>query len=229
MENQKNTTLWIIMLVLIASGVGYYIFNDLKSVKVNTEVTENTETIEDVEEVGENEIVDDTAIAEIEIDDGLVSGVPLPDLNREIVFPEGLSQSVKDRVTKSITDAANALLAGNDSYSSSINLGLNRKIIGDYEGARQAWEYTNSAYPENSISYVNLGDLYGYYLKDTENAEKNFLKAIENNPGNVSVYFKTAEFYRDAMKDIEKARQIVQRGIDANPSSEELKSLLNTF
>ena len=55
-------------------------------------------------------------------------------------------------------------------------LGVYRKMIGDYESAKEVWEYASAIRPQNSVSFNNLGELYAYYLKDNAKAEKIILK-----------------------------------------------------
>jgi tetratricopeptide (TPR) repeat protein len=80
------------------------------------------------------------------------------------------------------------------------------------------------------VVFHNLGDLYAYFLKDTQKAEENFLKALENGPDQIYIYRNVYEFYRYAMKDDVKAKQILEQGIKANPgNSQDLQNLLNNF
>ncbi len=57
-----------------------------------------------------------------------------------------------------------------------------KKGVGDYEGARDIWEYVNMKRPQNSVSFANLGDLYANFLKYPVKSEQNYLRAIENDP-----------------------------------------------
>jgi tetratricopeptide (TPR) repeat protein len=115
-------------------------------------------------------------------------------------------------------------------FNSWLILGIYRKQIGDYEGARQAWDYVGKISPGNSTSFNNLGNLYAYYIKDNQKAEENFLKAIKNGPDMVYIYRNLYEFYRYVMKDDIKAKAILAQGIAANPdTSQDLQYLLDNY
>jgi tetratricopeptide (TPR) repeat protein len=103
-------------------------------------------------------------------------------------------------------------------------------MIGDYEGAKECWEYAAVVNPKSPTPFNNLGDLYAHYLKDNKKAEENFLIAIKNGPDQIYIYRSLYEFYRYVMKDNAKAKQILERGISANPNtSQDLKNLLDNF
>jgi tetratricopeptide (TPR) repeat protein len=143
----------------------------------------------------------------------------IPDLDREINIPSNVPESIAKSARSKIKELSAALKKNPDLFNLWMDLGSYRKAIGDYEAARDIWEYASAIRPKNSISFGNLGSLYALYLRDYEKAEFNFLKAIENDPHAVYLYYKAFEFYRDFMKDKDKARAIIERGIEANPSS----------
>ena len=89
-----------------------------------------------------------------------------------------------------------------------------RKQIGDYKGAEQAWEYAGALQPGNNISFLNLGILYHYYLKDFVNSEKNFLTSLRNNPNYSHTYKELGDLYRYSYKkDTTAAVDILKQGI----------------
>jgi len=77
-----------------------------------------------------------------------------------------------------------------------ISLGVIKKIIGDLEGAEAAWLYANELNPQNSLSFANLGDLYGFYLKQPQKAEEMMQKAIANDPKEPEWYLRLSSIYR---------------------------------
>lgn len=87
-----------------------------------------------------------------------------------------------------------------------IAVGIIKKSFNDYEGTRDAWEYAGVLYPNNALSFANLGSLYGFYLHDNEKAELNFIKAIDNDPYQPSYYLSLADFYKEV--DISKKNKI---------------------
>jgi|SRR3989338_3892426 len=145
----------------------------------------------------------------------------MPDLSR--VIPKNASNENVEQIKFIIQ----ALKDNNDYFQGWLQLGILRKNVGDWDGALEAWKFTAVIRPDNSIAYLNLGDLYGYYFHDNQKAEENLLKAIEVEPVNIYGYFKTYEFYTDTNQP-EKARQIIKQGITANPNtSQQLQSILH--
>ncbi len=229
MENIKNKqTLGIIGLVVLVAIVGWFIYNDTSS--------ENTISVEEDSEkniivnIGEDGSIDAEGydVEIIEPEDNTVS-IPAPSLNSPIVFYVELADDVKSIMTTKIENTRKDLQAKVNYFNGWIELGLQYKIIGDYDGARDSWEYASAIRQSSGLPHRNLGDLYGYYLKDSTKAEENFLKAIELSPDQIEYYFTTASFYKDVLKDTNKAIAIVERGLKANPNSPDLKSLLNSL
>lgn len=92
---------------------------------------------------------------------------------------------------------ANATAPGGEiNFRSYMEAGSVKKGVGDYEGARDIWEFVNSVRPKNSVSFANLGDLYANFLNNNEKAEANYLKAIENDPSDPSYVRSLLELYQ---------------------------------
>ena len=141
-----------------------------------------------------------------------------------------MSDEAKKIVTAKIQDLSSQLKKDSDNLENWLVLGVYRKTIGDYEGAKEVWEYANAIRPKNSISFNNLGELYAYYLKNNIKAEENYAKAIENDPSAIYIYRNFFDFYRYVTKDPAKARVILEKGIAANPTtSSDLKNLLKSL
>lgn len=108
-----------------------------------------------------------------------------------------------------------------------LQVGVNRKIAGDFEGAIEAWDYVAAAAPTHVayIAWGNLGDLYMYFLKDYEKADSHFKEAIRMNPKVPDYYRALFYLYLEVYKDKAAARTILDAGIAENPNNEELLSL----
>lgn len=77
-------------------------------------------------------------------------------------------------------------------------VGIHKKFFNNYEGARDAWEYAKLLVPEQQVPYLNLANLYAYYLNDRAKAEANYLAAAELDLSNIyGSYTALAGFYRD--------------------------------
>lgn len=108
-----------------------------------------------------------------------------------------------------------------------LQVGILKKVIGDYEGARDAWEYAGIIRPENSVTFANLGELYWKYLPDFPRSEKNFLISIKNKKSDPAVYISLSELYSysyTSKSDL--ADDVLLEGIAANPDSTNLMRTL---
>ncbi|MFH1890621.1 MAG: hypothetical protein ABIJ91_03600 [Candidatus Kuenenbacteria bacterium] len=153
-----------------------------------------------------------------------------PDLDRPINFYIDIPEQAKTIYKNKIEELEKQLKNNPDFFNGWLDLGALRQEIGDYEIAKECWEYAGYIRPNNSTSFNNLGFLYGYYLNNPPKAEENYLKAIENGPNMVYIYRNLFEFYRDVLKDDTKAKNILQKGIELNPdTSQDLKYLLDNL
>ncbi len=136
---------------------------------------------------------------------------------------KGLSESQRERLYSDIGMHGRAVKENHDYFYGWIQVGLLKKVIGDYEGARDAWEYASAIRPLNSVSFANLGELYWRYSPDYPKSEKNFLTSIKNKPDDLSTYISLSDLYfysYGAKKD--RADDILLEGIKANPKNTDL-------
>ena len=109
-----------------------------------------------------------------------------------------------------------------------LDLGIDRKIGGDYAGAAAAWEYVAQVAPTSAsyIAYGNLGELYMDYLKDYPKAESNFKQAIALSPHTIDYYRQLYTLYKYAYKtNTTAAADILTQGLKANPGNTDLLTL----
>jgi tetratricopeptide (TPR) repeat protein len=140
-----------------------------------------------------------------------------------------MTEDIQVFYQKKIEDMENLLKKDANSFQNWLDLGILRKGIEDYSGARDAWEYASKRWPGNSISFGNLGDLYGFYLKDYGKAEVNFLQSIKNTPDRERAYVQLADFYLNVMKDSAKAKEALEEGIVKATTSENLRQMLDSI
>jgi len=110
-------------------------------------------------------------------------------------------------------------------------LGALHKAVGNYEGARDVWEYMGIIRPENSISFGNLGDLYMGFLVDFPKAEENLLRAIKNEPEGITYYRNLHTLYASGYDRVKKERadDVLLAGLKANPGVVDLMTLLGSY
>ena len=153
--------------------------------------------------------------------------IAIPDLTRSVVFPADFPFEAQQIVSDNIAKSVEILTKNPSSFEDWLNLAIHRKVINDYEGAAEIWEYLNEASPTNSISFTNLGNLYHLYLKDYPKSEENFKRAIKNNPSNILSYRGLYELYTFSYRqNTSAAENLLLQGIDNNPDSIDLIILL---
>lgn len=151
-----------------------------------------------------------------------------PELDRPIPDTSKLDPGTVLKIEASMQITIGNLRKNSNSFNDWINLGLDRKTLGDYTGARDAWEYISLLYPQNSISFGNLGDLYANFLKDLPKAEARYQTAIKNVPTNIDMYRNLFNIYISENKNTE-AMVVLQDGIAKNPDSLDLYILLARY
>lgn len=211
-----------VIILLLAGGVGYYIYSDFAR---HREAPVTNISAEPTSGVGEKK-------NQLEQPEQRKQGEQpmIPNLDRPLNIPANLPEDAQKIAREKIEKLTSELKQNPNSFDLWLQLAIYRKMFGDYEGAREIWEYLGKINPKNPVVFNNLGDLYAYFLKDTRKAEENFLKALENGPDQIYIYRNTYEFYRYVLKDDAKAKQILERGIKANPgSSQDLQNLLNNY
>ena len=130
------------------------------------------------------------------------------------------SEEQKNNLYNQIGNEGKAVKEDPQYFNGWIQLGLLKKVIGDYEGARDAWEYAGRIRPKNSISFANLGELYWRYLPDFPRSEANFNIALRNKPDDAGVYVSLSDLYfYSYAKKADHADDVLLDGLKANPEN----------
>lgn len=202
---------------IIAFGAGFYIYKDISP------KPQQQETVQGLP-------LDKVEITPIVKVDSTDTPILVPDLNKPIIFGNNISDEEKKKTTEKINKLTKELKKDNNLFSNWIELGLYKKLIKDYDGAREVWEYTSLIWPKNNISFSNLGDLYHFYLKDFPKAEQNLRTAIENNKSNTQTYIALHELYKYSYKqDTTLAVDILLEGLTQNPNNIDLLITLAAY
>lgn len=211
-----------IILIIIAGFGGWYVYNDFYSDEKKDKNNENNAPLN----LPNGQ---DWTISEEKPSDDVLKDKQ-PDLVRKFYVMTNLSETIQEQTQQEMQTLIQSLGENYNQPILWIQLGLLRKSIGDYSGAKEAWEYACLLRDSDTICHIDLGDLYAYYLADGVKAEQNFLKAIQISPNQPYLYEKTYEFYRYALKNDAKAKALLKKGIEANPGfSQELQKLLNNY
>lgn len=137
------------------------------------------------------------------------------------------SESDKQEIYRSLQNFGKTVKENPSFFNGWIQLGLLKKTIGDFEGARDAWEYASLLRPDNSVSFANLGELYWRYLHVYPEAETNFKASIKNNPNDPGTYVSLSELYFYSLKEkSDLADDILLQGLTVNPHSMDLTKAL---
>lgn len=215
---------WFLVSVIII-GVGFYIYYDIYNYQDKTQdiQSENSLYIEDTEKI-------QYEIKASPIKNKESVSTPAPDLNKPIIFNDVFSDEEKKTITEKTNKLIEELKEDNNLFFNWIELGLYRKSIKDYAGAKDAWEYASKIRPQNNISFANLGNLYHYYLKDFPKAEQNLRSAIANDKQNTGAYTALHELYKYSYKqDTDLAVEVLFEGLTENPNDIDLLVTLANY
>ncbi|MEK7642961.1 MAG: tetratricopeptide repeat protein [Patescibacteria group bacterium] len=194
-------------LVVIAVGFGVYksgIFGSHENIDKNKGVINKG-----VEGEGQFQVTPET---------GEGSQVKQPNLDRQVVVGDAtLSEATKKVIFSRIGELVGQLKKDGKKTDVWTELGLNLKMIGDYRGAEEVWQYVLALQPGNHIVQWNLGNLYAEALKDYPRAEAMYKKAIAAKSDEVGFYQGFYEFYRyQYTAKIDKADDVLKDGIAKN-------------
>jgi len=139
------------------------------------------------------------------------------------------AEQIEQRLAQFRTARDQVVAANFDSLQGINEIALLKQQLGDFEGARIAWEYANIIRPKNSLSFSNLAALYHFDLKQYDKAEKNYLISIANDPDDIPTIRNFFELYYNAIKDNAKTEALLLRSIQNNPDRSDLYALAGGF
>ncbi|MCR4330404.1 MAG: hypothetical protein NUV49_00780 [Patescibacteria group bacterium] len=190
--NNKQTIVNIILAAIVAVS-GYYLYNNTFNSNPSSEEEISGETTSNP--VGTSTTTNTEPLYTIEKIPTEKAKISAPSLNRPLTFTGDIPLEAKKIITDNVKRLTDILKSDSSRFDAWLDLGSYRKQSGDYEGAREAWEYATLLLPGSYVPWNNLGDLYQYYLKDFVKAEKNFQQAIVSDPSFVQAYHSLFELY----------------------------------
>lgn len=234
MNSKKNIILLVLMVIIL--GVYFYkIGRDNSSTNLSNEKN-NDQASTTVVDLGNGLVAVGKGDFKVEkisegnlVKEEIVVPKPIPNLNRQVIFSSDISSDTKSIIQNKINEIVSSLNKNPADLPSWIDLGLYHKMAGDYSGAIIYFNYAGKLSPINFVSFSNLGDLYGFYLKDVAQSEINYNIAIKNGPKQEYLYYQLASVYRDVSMDKDKAKETIERGLKVLPDSNYLKGFLETL
>lgn len=148
------------------------------------------------------------------------TGEPIRELNPSPQAAASVGVLYIEKYQKNLAEIAERLEKNPRNYDAWLGIAYIKKLFSNYIGTRDAWEYAKIVSPDSPTAYFNLGELYGYELKDPMKAEENYKSALRLNPYNFDYYRGLANFYEDVLKTPEKAETILLSALDKIPHTE---------
>ncbi len=105
------------------------------------------------------------------------SGIPAPNYAAPLKFNASVSAEVRSALQAQLDETIRQLNANSDNFALWLNLGILRKMAGDYRGAEEIWLYTSKNWPTGPTSFNNLGDLYQNFLNEPAKAQAAYAEA----------------------------------------------------
>ena len=214
----------ILSIIAITLLFGAYVYLDRRSGNEATNPVATTTTTT-ATSTGINVTVkgpDGYTIEQVPLDEGVGVPQPIPNLNRPVTMSLGavVSAEASLKSIEKVKTLQESLKKNPADFSSWLELGIYQKMGGDYEGASITWQYAARLAPTDHISRGDLGNLYGYYIRDNGKAEVYYKDAIRvaTGPAYSYLYIQLAEVYRDLFKDISKAKVTIDQGLGKFPN-----------
>lgn len=223
-----NKYLWFALVIGLVLGIGgWLIFMPNSATAPSTATSTASAASSTLVDLGNGYRVALPAGASIE---ALPVGTPAPahpSLTRPITFSSGVSAADQASLTAQEQSTLAQLKTAPMRVDLWLQLGNERKLAGDYQGAIDAWTYVAKAGPTtiNYVAYGNLADLYTNWNKDFAKAAANLKAAIAIKPDNIDFYRHYAELYLNYGYDKVGAQAIVAQGLKANPGNKDLLTL----
>jgi len=218
-----------ILVLTMAGGVFWYVQSGLKSAQDQALVTDNSNSEENIglplEEAPQKE-----ETVKKDTDTDILKAQALEIISRPISVEVQLSDSSRKNALAKLDELIKLIEERYDYANAWYDFGAYRMVIGDYDGAIDAYKFVPLIKSGDYVGYGNLGDIYMNYLKNYSLAEENFLKAIQNNFAYISGYVELAALYENNFEDgRQKAEDLFLSGINSNTGNLYLKVRLAQF
>ena len=126
-----------------------------------------------------------------------------------------LDMEEAQRIVDRLNEAYIAVGEGDRTYLHWIDIGMYKKVLGDYKGTEEAWRNAVSLTERPDLAYGNLANLYFYNLRDFNKAEEYYYKALEVVPNSYHYREGLSDLYRYDLKEkMNQVEQIMKDGVE---------------
>jgi len=136
-----------------------------------------------------------------------------PSLVKEVKYGADITAEVKLILAQKISELRAHLSTDKKDYNTWLDLAIRYKQAGDFDKAREVWEYLAAIHPNDSVVLHDLADLYQNFLKDYVKAESYYKQAIDAAPTAATDYIGLHELYRYLLKNPTAAVAILKTGV----------------
>lgn len=130
---------------------------------------------------------------------------------------------------KQFEAAVVAVQTNPDSYNDWITIGIIKKQVNDYDGARVVWEKAVVLRPAGSLPLYNLANLYADFLNNPQKAEEYYLAALRNSPDLTQGYTNLADLYKNKLNQPEKVEPLILDGLSKTNNDPNFYAYLGGF
>lgn len=150
-----------------------------------------------------------------------------PSLDRPFNITVEMPEDAKAVLKKNVVEITKNLRTDPNDYEEWLQLAIHYKIAGDFEGAKNVWEYVaENGGVRRYVALGNLGSLYLYQLKDYPKSESYYNQALALKPDEISFYRDLYTLYHYAYKMGTGAdAAILEQGLKVSPGNEDLLAL----
>lgn len=218
----KKLIVLAVLSAVIIAGIWFGMNKFSAKIDVPGDASSATTTSSDLE--------DDSLSDAQQAKDAALESAALKIIDRPVVVKVQLSEATKKLALEKIKESADLIRANYDYANPWYDLGAYLKLIGDYDGAIQAWLFVGKIRPNDYVSLSNLGDLHAFTFGNYPEAENYFLASISKNPQNVDAYIQVAVIYEyHEISKLALMEPLLLRGISANPKDTNLKIALARY
>lgn len=171
------------VIVILISGIGYYLYSRSSPGAPSEEVRESISTSTSASLGGEGAASEMTDLV-------------APDLSRPYAAPSRLPESVRKESEAKYAAAVASLREDSSRWNAWMEVAVYRKGSDDFKGAEEVWLYVTERWPADPTAYANLADLYANHLTDYPRAESYYKQAISLKPDNIAAYLNLHDHYR---------------------------------